>query len=186
MSSCRFFVRIGSKCVQLFFCRPSPHSQPRTALLVAGHIARASPMRVSSWARVPRRSHARARTTLRPPGRSGVCLRHGCGQPLRVCPPQRAQPAAYAHGRPVASGVGACPRRVTRTSHPSEPRMGGPALGYRTRPHRPRLSVRAWAAGLASVPEQAGGAAKPVGVRKSPWPPLRPPVKGPSRRAPVR
>ena len=130
-------------------------------------------MRVSSGARVPRRSHARARATLRSPGRSGVCLRHGCGQPLRVCPPQRAQPAACARGRPVVSGVGACPRRVTRASHPSEPRMGGPALGYPARPHRPRLSVRAWAAGLAPVPRhrdggqnlirpKAVGAAKPL------------------------
>ena len=111
-------------------------------------------MRVSSGVRAPRRSHARARATPRPPGRSGACLRHGCGQPLRVCPPQRAQPAAYARGRPVASEVGACPRRGTRASCPSEPRMGGPALGCRARPHRPRLSVRAWAAGLGTASER--------------------------------
>lgn len=33
--------------------------------------------------------------------------------------------------------------------------MGGPALGHPARPHRPRLSVRAWAAVLAVVPKRS-------------------------------
>ncbi len=154
------------RCQRLVILPPIPAQPATDGATRRGPHRAGPPMHVSSGARVPRRSHARARATLRLPGRSGVCLRHGCGQPLRVCPPQRAQPAAYARGQPVASEMGACPRRGTRASCPSEPRMGGPALGCRARPHRPRLSVRAWAAaGRATRSAVGGGRAGRRGYR---------------------
>ena len=112
---------------------PSGPGPPRAVACQPRVVAR-KPRRSGRFRRLGRATgsvRACAGQPLRPRDRSGVCLRHGLRSArFAVCLRQRAQPAAYAHARPVARQPfgRARPPRHALAAAPAPCALGHPRL----------------------------------------------------------